>query len=390
MKCTNLRRWAVASLATAALAGCGKTQMPAVSNVGPLPAYVDARECPQRPRAIYFFTESTSRKGYWPDGFWPGKLIADDGALYGATAFGGRYSLGTVFEISPAGKLRVLHSFKGSPDGDGSPIAAGLVNLGGNFYGVTTGGGLSGAGTVFKVAPSGAEQVLHSFAGGRDGAVPAYALVAMGGKLYGTTFYGGGRGGYGTVFEITTSGKERVIYRFSRGGGAYPMGLAVIGRKLYGTAMAGGVGNGIIFALTPSGAYQTLHQFSLSDGVPAGGLTPFRGSLFGGDDAGVFELRPARDFRTLAPAREIGGAGPTNELTVFRGALYGVTRHGGVNKAGNTFTVTGGAHLICSFPSHPDGRDPSALVALDGKFYGAMAQDGQHGSDAGSIFETVP
>jgi uncharacterized repeat protein (TIGR03803 family) len=89
----------------AALAGCGKTQMPEVSNVAPLPAYVDAGECARQPRPIYFFTESTTRKGYWPNGFWPGNLIADNGALYGATAFGGRYGRGTVFEISPAGKL---------------------------------------------------------------------------------------------------------------------------------------------------------------------------------------------------------------------------------------------------------------------------------------------
>lgn len=391
MKCAKLSRLAlIASLATVALAGCGRFEVPEVSNAGPLLASAGAGECSGHPRPIYFFTESKSRKGYWPDGFNPGNLIADNGALYGATAFGGHYGRGTVFEISPAGKLRVLHSFEGSPDGDSSPIGAGLVNLGGNFYGITTSGGLSNAGTVFKVTPSGAEQVLHSFRGGRDGAVPEYSLVVMGRKLYGTTFYGGGRDQGGTVFEITTLGKERVIHRFGEHDGEAPMGLAVLGGTLYGTTMAGGIGNGVIFAVTPSGTYQTLHQFSLSDGVPAGELTPFRGSLFGGDAAGVFKLRPPHGFRTFAPVQEIGDDGPTNELTVFRKALYGVTRYGGVNKDGNTFTVTGGSHMICSFRRHPDGRNPSALVALNGMFYGAMAQGGQDGNDAGSIFQTAP
>src|ERR1700730_5966744 len=54
-----------------------------------------------------------------PDGSLPtGTLVAArNGNLYGTTALGGAYNLGTVFQIEKAGKETVLYSFKGTPDG---------------------------------------------------------------------------------------------------------------------------------------------------------------------------------------------------------------------------------------------------------------------------------
>jgi uncharacterized repeat protein (TIGR03803 family) len=63
---------------------------------------------------------------------------------------------------------------------------------------------------------------LYSFKGGTDGELPYAALIAVGGKLYSTT-YEGGASGVGTVFEVSTSGKERVLYSFGTDG-AYPAG----------------------------------------------------------------------------------------------------------------------------------------------------------------------
>jgi hypothetical protein len=52
----------------------------------------------------------------------------------------------------------------------------------------------------------GVEQVLHSFAGGFDGAHPKANLIDVNGTLYGTTTYvqnrNGGTGS-GTVFALT-------------------------------------------------------------------------------------------------------------------------------------------------------------------------------------------
>jgi uncharacterized repeat protein (TIGR03803 family) len=54
---------------------------------------------------------------------------------------------------------------------------------------------------------------VHVFAG-TDGANPAASLVLdSAGNLYGTTEYGGAHS-YGTVFEISTAGKETVLHSF--------------------------------------------------------------------------------------------------------------------------------------------------------------------------------
>ena len=59
--------------------------------------------------------------------------------------------------------------------------------------------------------------VLHTFTGSRDGKNPMAGLVRdANGNLYGTTFGGGGAyPGYGTVFQVDTSGKETVLYSFT-------------------------------------------------------------------------------------------------------------------------------------------------------------------------------
>src|SRR5579871_564292 len=85
----------------------------------------------------------------------------------------------------------VLYNFTGGSDG-GTPLAGLVIDASGNVYGTTSVGGSSGAGTVFKVTASGTEQVLYNFAGGTDGANPQARLtMAAGGKIYGTTYYGG-------------------------------------------------------------------------------------------------------------------------------------------------------------------------------------------------------
>ena len=155
-------------------------------------------------------------------------LTEVNGVLYGTTAGGGESDAGTVFKITTSGTEGVLYSFKGPPDGAGP--YAGLTNVNGTLYGTTKSGGSgcydpSGCGTVFEVSTSGKERVLHRFKGHPDGAYPLAGLIDVNGTLYGTTEGGGtphcgtrGDSGCGTVFEVSISGKERVLYRFITGG----------------------------------------------------------------------------------------------------------------------------------------------------------------------------
>jgi len=197
-------------------------------------------------------------------------LIADaSGNLYGTTVAGGNgpcsmaffgAGCGTVFEYLPKGRLKLLHAFSGGDDGV-APAARLISDVSGNFYGTTLAGGsthdcgagalgISGCGTIFKLAPNGAETVLYVFHGGTDGEYPASDLVAdAAGNFYGTTLAGGGTAscgygtiGCGTVFKLAPNGKETILYVFTGKNGAYPAAglLQESGGKLFGTTIGGG------------------------------------------------------------------------------------------------------------------------------------------------------
>jgi uncharacterized repeat protein (TIGR03803 family) len=95
-----------------------------------------------------------------------------DGNLYGPTQGNGvPHTKGTIFRITPAGKLTTLYRFCSQPNcGDGwlptGVVQAEDLSLYGvaEFGGVTTGNcGVVGCGTVFKLSPQGKYAVLYSF-----------------------------------------------------------------------------------------------------------------------------------------------------------------------------------------------------------------------------------
>lgn len=237
-------------------------------------------------------------------------LIYVKGALYGTTSFGGANGRGTVFTIKPSGVEAVLYSFKGVPDGQ-YPFAS-LIDVKGTLYGTTSSGGAYSSanwGTVFKITTSGTEATLYDFGSGYDGAIPYAGLINVGGTFYGTTQQGGANE-YGTVFSTKPSGTETVLYSFkggSKDGGFPDAGLIDIKGMLYGTTSEGGAhcsssGHcGTVFAITPSGKETVLHSFGGSgDGnYPQAGLTNVDDTLYGTTGAGgsngagtVFSLSP--------------------------------------------------------------------------------------------------
>ena len=92
-------------------------------------------------------------------------------------------------------KSDFAHGRSPAEGGDGAyPHVGRIADRAGNLYGTTQSGGASkfGSGTVFKLSPSGTETVLYSFTGGSDGANPEAGLIAdRAGNLYGTTMDGG-------------------------------------------------------------------------------------------------------------------------------------------------------------------------------------------------------
>jgi uncharacterized repeat protein (TIGR03803 family) len=241
---------------------------------------------------LYRFTNSGG------DGANPEQGLVRDAAgnLYGTTFFGGAYGKGTVFKVDPSDKETVLYSF-GSSTGDGSrPWGGSLVrDSAGNLYGTTVFGGSGGAGTVFKLDPSGTETILHSFTGvSGDGFFPYGTLVRdKRGNLYGVTNYGGdasclGGSGCGVVFKLDSSNVETILYSFfgTGGDGALPGGGLVrdSAGNLYGTTNVGGnLYFGTVFKLDASNKETILHSFSGGDGrFPELGLVrDLKGNLYG-------------------------------------------------------------------------------------------------------------
>src|SRR5262249_55473711 len=139
-----------------------------------------------------------TQEGNCLDGGVPeGPLVqSSNGNFLGTTEQGGVSNAGTVFEISPSGRLTSLYSFcahANCGDGDG-PVGQLVQGIDGAFYGTTLGGGANRAGTVFRITPGGRLSVLHSFcadANCTDGAGPTGLVLGTDGNLYGTTFEGG-------------------------------------------------------------------------------------------------------------------------------------------------------------------------------------------------------
>jgi len=214
-------------------------------------------------------------------------LVNVNGTLYGTTTSGGKNGDGTIFSITPSGTETVLHSFAGKPK-DGARPASALHGVNGILYGTTGAGGANDVGTVFSITPSGTETLLYSFKGGTtDGEVPRAGLIDVKGTLYGTTVAGGVRG-RGTAFSITPSGKETVLYNFKglANDGISPSSTLVnIKGMLYGTLSSGTSNHhGAVFLLTLSGTEKVLHSFTGAPGDgadPAGGLININGTLYG-------------------------------------------------------------------------------------------------------------
>ena len=295
------------------------------------------------------------------DGSTPeGALAATSGAFYGTTTFGGNgCSCGTVFKVTEAGAERVIYSFKGYAQNDGGnpQYNETLLAYDGNLYGTTYAGGSANLGTVYEITPSGKERVLHAFGlKPKDGANPTGKLIAYGGVLYGAAF-NGGTSNEGAIFAITTSGKERIVYSFPGNyGGAGPNGVTAVNGVFYGTTTFGGsgcysLGCGLVFGITPAGKAKVLYRFQggANDGShPGSGATlvtvaHHAGILYGTTDEGgcpggspsglcgtVFAVSTSGAENVLFEFQGFtNGFLPLTPLTSSGGMLYGTTYGGG-------------------------------------------------------------
>jgi uncharacterized repeat protein (TIGR03803 family) len=294
-------------------------------------------------------------------------MLDANGILYGTTKFGGKYREGVVFKIGSSGREKVLHSFGYNAGGnsDGAYPTANLIDVNGTLYGTTAWGGSQasdlGDGTVFSISTKGNETVLHRFTG-TDGAHPSAGLIAVNGALYGTTS-SGGKFNDGTIFSMSTSGKENVLHSFGKrfDGVGGPSSLIDLNGTLYRVTELGGaftcneshtVGCGTIFSVTTSGAEKVLYSFGARDvdgRYPEAPLIAVNDILYGTTSEGgtgnvgtVFSITTTGVEQILhsfigGPA---DGGSPEAALCNLNGTLYGTTNGGGPHRRGTVFALT--------------------------------------------------
>ncbi|HTV72116.1 MAG TPA: choice-of-anchor tandem repeat GloVer-containing protein, partial [Candidatus Acidoferrales bacterium] len=244
----------------------------------------------------------------------PPTLVAVHGHLYGMIEQGGAQHNGKIVEIMPNRTLRTIYSFIDNG------VDGGMIWLNDRFYGTLTGGtGSYAYGIIFSLTRGGVESDLarvsagsrgsllapvpydgslfvassaggnascdpsfptgcglvykvqlpntatpsYTFNGKPDGAFPSGAPVVMNGSLYGTTSSGGngpcGEASYqgcGTIYELTASGLESVVYSFGNGtDGEHPFALTAVNGSLFGFSLLRNSSSvdsgGVLFEFTP-------------------------------------------------------------------------------------------------------------------------------------------
>jgi uncharacterized repeat protein (TIGR03803 family) len=282
--------------------------------------------------------------------------------------------------------------FKFNRTNGAGPVSL-VLDTAGNFYGVTTYGGITttacpyGCGTIFKLSPPAAGQTawtvktLVAF-NGTNGMYPNGRLALdKAGNLYGTTQLGGNLSApqycasynCGTVFKLSppaagqTAWTVKTLVAFNYTNGSSPMGSLTFDAagKLYGTTSSGGgSGYGTVFQLSPPAAGQT-----------------------------------AWTFKTLATFNNTNGKYPYGSLTVDAvGNLYGTTSLGGANGNGTAFRLSPPAagqtawtfKTLASFNILTSGTHPTGLtIDKAGNLYGTTT-DGGTGVGCGAILYPAP
>lgn len=285
---------------------------------------------------------------------------ASNGLLYGMTSNGGNNSNGLIFSYNPVTKKdNVAYAFRLFNSGT-FPQNGGLTYNPGDslYYGMTTSGGTSDVGTLFRFNPlTGRDSILLDFNGLLNGSSPHGNLIYHAGWFYGMTTTGGVHS-LGTVFRFNpATGKDTILINFNDTVGANPYGSLMYDNAsglFYGMASAGGKNaDGTIFTYNmTTGKDSVVYNFSGADGqAPYGSLTrnAVNGLLYGMTSAGgangkgtVFSFNPATEKDSVILSfNGTNGGSPYGDVT-FNAAgntLYGMAFNGGANNQGVLFNI---------------------------------------------------
>lgn len=339
-------------------------------------------------------------------------FLAPDGKLYGMTSQGGSFSGGVLFAMTPLkGPYVVLKNFDGF---SGFQPGAKLVQANdGKLYGMTAYGGTWNTGVIYSYDPATsiyAEKANFGLFGGH----PTGSMVqATDGKLYGMT-HDAGFYGYGSIISYDPStGAISTLRYFDSASGSHPTAslIQAVDGKLYGMTHDGGSHNiGVMFSYDPvSGVYAVLKNFGYAKGEGYGSLGSLvqasNGRLYGVLEYGgtsnygvIFSYSPgSATYSVLKSFSGLDGTDPSGSLIqASDGKLYGMTSGGGsagtLNGNGVIYSfdpLTSGYSVLWNF-SFATGSTPwgGLFQASDGKLYGMTNEAGAN--YRGTIFSWDP
>lgn len=283
---------------------------------------------------------------------------AQDTSFYGMTSLGGNSYKGTIFKTDAHGANHSIPIQPFNPNNGEYPNGSLMLANNGKMYGVTTDGGQYGRGVLFEFNfVLNTYNVEFEFDNGSNGGRPYGALIQTGnGKLYGMTTIGG-TSNMGVLFEydyLTKIFTKKIDFDdVAKGNEAYGSLMKASNGKLYGMTHSGGTYNkGILFEYDPATEIFTKK-------------IDFDGTLKGSFPYG-------------------------SVMQANNGKLYGMTKYGGSFNKGVLFEydiLTDSLIAKINFDGINKGENPfgSLIQANNGLLYGMTRIGGT--LDLGTIFE---
>ncbi len=328
-----------------------------------------------------------------------GVAVDAAGNLYGTAEAGGSLNYGVVWEFSAAGAFTVLHNFAGFPTDGASPDAGVILDAKGTLYGTTSMGGTTvDLGTVFKLSPRGRITLLHSFSDFPQSYPQSGLTMDDAGNLYGAVLGAAfeiSAGGQYTEFDLPRAGRANVaggvtldgagnLYMVTsgEGGGEYP---------LYGAVFKVKVSSGKASMLyqfpgpPDEGALPELGGCPVSYGPSPGVVVDASGNISGSSQnfglaGGIFEIDAAGEESALYQfPPSPGGSLPDQIIRDRSGVIFGITRLGGALNGGALYKLEAGVERTLPLPvavaSQQLGQDAEGNLYICGGLIGQGADD---------------
>lgn len=341
------------------------------------------------------------------------EMVPYNGKLYGTTSQGGAFNTGTIFEYDPATNVYTKKfDFSSNVSTTGDNPRGGLLLYNNKFYGLTAGGGINYAGTLFEWDPATNVFTKKYDFTGSGGSLPQSTLRLMNGKMYGTTV-GGGISGFGVVFEwnpVTNTYTDLFDLTGPGAGNGWSFYCSVTpyNNKLYCASYRGAANDaGALYVVDPSlpngSNTTTIKVFDAASGSTCNnnemivynnklyGTLFYNGSLGQGT---LFELNPATNTFTklLDFNYTTMGGNPIGKLVVNGTKFLGICYAGGTNGQGiiyewdpaNPTTVVKKYDFPVSNTDNPI-KPICSMVFLNSKFYGVTNIGGFN--DQGTLYE---